>query len=182
MNSKVSFSALAFSKMIMHTMKYPHSICCGLLLSTDQKGDDNEIEVVDSIPITHSSHHLTPAIEIATKSVNAYAKDKNLSVSGYYHTERSNDAFVQLINEIYPEAVFCLVSFDESGQPQVEARHRKTSLECNIEHKDNISDVLYSKERKYREVVDFDDHFDDVSLDWTNSKLNNYLSQKELAT
>lgn len=166
----------------MHTMKYPHSICCGVLLSTDQKGDDDEVEMVDCIPVTHSSHHLTPAIQIADNSITAYAKDKNLSVSGYYHTERSNDAFVQYMNEVYPEAIFCLVSFDEKGQPLIDARRRKTSLECNIENKSTISDILYSKEKVYREVVDFDDHFDDISSDWTNSVVNDFLSQKGLIT
>lgn len=182
MDQKIKFNLLAFSKMVMHTMKYPHSICCGLLLSTDQKGDDDEKELVDCVPITHSSHHLAPAIEVATNSVNTYAKDKNLSVAGYYYTDRPNEAFVQWVNEIYPDAISCAVSFDEKGTPQVDTRRRKTAIECNIEHYDSIKKILYTKEKLYREVVDFDDFFDDISLDWTNPKVYNLLAQKGLAT
>lgn len=178
MSEKVKYNFLAFAKMAMHAMKYPHYTCCGFLLSPSQKDDDQETEIVDCVPITHTSHHLVPFIEIARNSTNAYVKDKNLSVVGYYYTDLPNDTFIQCVIDICPDALSCVVSFDDGGTPQVDTRRRKTSLECNIEHHGSIKKILYNRYKKFREVIDFDDHFDDISLDWTNSKLNDFISRE----
>lgn len=41
------------------------------------------------------------------------------------------------------------------------------------------TDVLYSllKAEEYRNLVDFDNHLDDISLDWQNRKLNKTIEE-----
>lgn len=214
MDSQLEFSAHAFSKMVMHTMKYPHSVCCGLLLSPrpneeretdgdhpkehEDQGNNSEneqqtdtIRIIDAIPISHASHYLAPNIEVALNSVSIFAQEQDLVISGYYQTDRYNepnciDAFGQRVTEkiaeSYPSAVLCFVSFDGSmARTFLDMHHlidgkwrRRPAHSYKVEEDPEViaECILYSKEKLYREIVDFDDHFDNISLDWTNAKIS----------
>lgn len=41
------------------------------------------------------------------------------------------------------------------------------------------TDVLYSllKAEEYRNLIDFDNHLDDISLNWQNQKLNKIIEE-----
>lgn len=41
------------------------------------------------------------------------------------------------------------------------------------------TDVMYSllKEEQYRNLVDFDNHLDNIALDWQNQKLNKIIEE-----
>jgi len=195
MDIKIEFSAQAFSKMVMHAMKHPHAVCSGILLSSkpEGEGDQSVTRVREAIPISHLSQFLAPSIEIAFNAIKKYAQDQELVISGYYQTDRFNeigcpDPFNQRvadkIYEHYPNAVLCFVGFEESiVQSFLEPYQftdgkwrrknaREFTIECDLEV---IADnILYSRERLYRKIVDFDDHFNDIQLDWTNA----FLSQR----
>jgi hypothetical protein len=203
MEGPLEFSSQAFSKMIMHAMKYPHSVCCGLLLSpkpredVENAGDPNidghsqrTNRIIDAIPISHTSHYLAPNNEIALNSVSVFAQEQELVISGYYQTDRQNehtciDAFGQRVTErissAYPNAVLCFISFEAPMARAVldilhlvDGKWRRRPPQFTIENDPDVlaSTVLYSKEKLYRQIVDFDDHFDNISLDWTNAKIS----------
>lgn len=219
MDGQLEFSSQAFSKMIMHAMKYPHSICCGLLLSPKPKSENEDESdeaanlenagnannadepsqqqpirrnrIIDAIPISHTSHYLAPNNEVALNSISIFAQEQELVISGYYQTDRYSehtciDAFGQRvtekISEAYPNAVLCFVSFEAPmARAILDILHlvegkwrRRPPQSFTIENDPDVlaSTVLYSKEKLYRKIVDFDDHFDNISLDWTNAKIS----------
>ena len=55
----------------------------------------------------------------------------------------------------------------------------KESVVCsiNFEGKAGVEDAMYllMRNENYRDLVDFDNHLDDVSCDWRNLKLNKTL-------
>lgn len=214
MDNELEFSAQAFSKMIMHAMKYPHSVCSGLLLSpriTDEEKDDshasnnendngdgeraeNKTRIIEAIPISHASHCLAPNIEVAFNSVSVFAQEQELVISGYYQTDRYNetscpDTFSQRVTEkiceTYPNAVLCFVNLDGTLAQSLLDPHqlvdgkwrRKPPHSFKVESDPEIiaENILYSKEKLYRRIVDFDDHFNNISLDWTNAKITQQI-------
>lgn len=221
MDSQLEFSSQAFCKMILHTMKYPFSVCCGLLLSpkhspdtetddADGSGDQNEkspvTKIIDVIPLLHTSHYLAPAMEIALNSVAVYTQAQELTISGYYQADKFDppaclDVFGQRVTEkiaeTYQNAVLCLVGFEleqqqdsnRSVEPQqthicLEQHHfvdgkwrRKPSQAYSVENDIDIlkKRILFTKDKLYRQIVDFDDHFNNISLDWTNAKISQKL-------
>lgn len=222
MDNELEFSTQAFSKMVMHAMKYPHSTCSGLLLSPKPRSprnsksvgsagdngddgddanndnqqqddiDDKVTKIIEAIPISHASHiGNAPIIEIAFNSVSVFAQEQELVICGYYQTDRNisspePDIFSQKVTdkicESYPNAVLCFISF-ESGLPQslldphqlIDGKwRRKAPNTCSIESDPDViaDNILYSKEKLYRKIVDFDDHFNNITLDWTNAKIS----------
>lgn len=210
MDNQLEFTSMAFCKMIMHTMKHSHSVCCGLFLSPKQSsedGSDQEVDneggdqenttantkVIDVIPLLHTSHYLAPAMEVALNSVSVYALEQELSISGYYYTNVSEvpcyDIFGQRVTEkiaeTYPNAALCLIGYEPHSRGQlgfaivqhhyVDGKwHRKPSQTYKVEDDIDIvkERIIFSKEKLYRQIVDFDDHFNNISLDWTNAKIS----------
>lgn len=202
MDNELEFSDQAFCKMILHAMKYPHSVCSGLLLSPklkeennkeDEEGGDgdNTTRIIEAIPISHASHCLAPNIEIAFNSVRVFAQQQELVISGYYQTDRFNetscpDTFSQRVTEkiceTYPNAVLCFVNFEGMLAETFLDPHqlidgkwrRKLPHTFRVESNTELiaENILYSKERLYRKIVDFDDHFNNISLDWTNASIS----------
>lgn len=198
MEDKIEFSSQAFSKMIMHAMKYPHSVCSGLLLSPkdNEDGDDGDdssslTRIVEAIPISHASNYLTPNLEVAFNSVGVFAQEQELVISGYYLTDSYNETtcpstfsqrITEKILETFPKAVLCFVSIDGNPARSLLNPHqfldgkwrRKPSHTIKIENDPEMitENVLYSKEKLYRKIVDFDDHFNNISLDWTNATIS----------
>lgn len=225
--SDLEFSSQAFSKMVMHTMKYPHSVCCGLLLSPKPSNDDGDncenngnidhdagdgdnneqqqqrqqrqqsnrssriTKIIEAIPMSHTSHYLAPNIEVALNSVSVFAQEQELIISGYYQTDKFNepnclDSFGQRVTERIaescPHAVLCFVSCDVATTQTVFDLHHLVDGKWRYEPEQTIkiendfdvlsNSVLYTKEKLYRQIVDFDDHFNNISLDWTNATIS----------
>lgn len=196
MDNELEFSAQAFSKMVMHAMKYPHSTCAGFLLSPKTSGEENEgdkltTRITEAIPVSHASQCLSPNIEIAFNSVSLFAEDQDLVISGYYQSENSNESnsldifsqrVAEKICETYPSAVLCYVGFEGAQAKTMLDCHqlidgkwrRKSAQTFRIENDPKIlsENILYSKEKLYRKIVDFDEHFNNIALDWTNAKIS----------
>lgn len=181
-------------------MKYPHSMCTGLLLSpklneedeNEENGDElltNKIKIIDAIPISHASQYLSANVEVAFNSVSAFALEQDLVVSGYYQTERFHheqsepDMFshrvTERICETFPNAVLCVVSFDHpmASLSLLQLYDGKwtqkppSSFRVETDPEIIAENILYTKEKLYRKIVDFDDHFNNISLDWTNARI-----------
>jgi len=60
----------AYVKPLLHAAKYPHSAVNGVLLAKNQQNrDDKHLELVDAIPLFHSSLTLAPMMEVALSMV-----------------------------------------------------------------------------------------------------------------
>ena len=53
---------LAYTKLIVHALKYPHKTVNGLLLG--QHSSDGFIDIVDAVPLQHHWTNLSPMMEI----------------------------------------------------------------------------------------------------------------------
>lgn len=94
-------SAIAYSKIILHAAKYPHSTVRGFLLGKRIGDKENPPIVVDSIPALHSSLLNSP-IEILLMTLDTYCSDHKLQIVGlYYANERVNDKTYVAFNNIF---------------------------------------------------------------------------------
>jgi len=184
----LEISTRAYCKMMMHAAKYPSSNLNGVLLA---RADEHN-RVCDTIPLFHLTVGLTPMLEVALSQIESEAGDSGLVVAGLYHahdniTDNHVDVFTQKIAdkiaENRPKAL--LVTIDSkrlssniestglivrrfcegkwsSGQ-QVRLEHETTTLAC--------ASALVQK-RIFRDIVDFDNHLDDISQDYLNVGLN----------
>lgn len=195
MERKLEFSSQAVGKILLHTIRYPHAICSGYLLSPADQEESEEIRVTETIPVSHASHGLAPGFEIALNSIELYAKDRNLVISGYYQSDPLNDAnatdifeqrILEKLGESYPNAILCVPHFDlKEAKPQLIVHHlidgklRRKSSQCisTEEDMDSFCKVLYSRDKLHKQIVDFDDHFNDISNDWTNAKVGQKLDE-----
>lgn len=87
---EVEFEPRAYSKMILHTAKYPHCAVTGLLLASGGRKSTGQIVLTDCIPLFHQSEGLTPMIEVALAQVEARcARGGQHHIAGFYHANRS---------------------------------------------------------------------------------------------
>lgn len=88
--SKVSFSTLAYCKIIAHAAKYPHCEVNGLLIAeTATKGD--KLNIVDTVPLFHQCLHVSPMSEIALMQIDQSANTCNMYIAGYYLANETLD-------------------------------------------------------------------------------------------
>lgn len=58
----------AYSKMLLHAMKYPHHSVNGLFLAEKRRNKEH-VNIIDSIPLFHLSIGLAPMLEVAMMQV-----------------------------------------------------------------------------------------------------------------
>lgn len=154
-----------------------------------QQQSTKTIRIIDAIPISHTSHYIASINEIALNAVSIYAQEQELVISGYYQTELRDPQscanhfamrVAEKISETYHNAVLCFVGLDSGGQTLLDLMHlidgkwrRRPPHSYTVENEQDVlaSNVLYTHEKLYRQIVDFDDHFDNIALDWTNAEI-----------
>lgn len=184
---------LAYAKLFLHLAKYPHSACNGVFLS--RKSSPTKIELVDCIPLFHSSLSLAPGVEIALNQIDSYCQHNDLDVGGYYHAnENVNDnqhnqivyklaeklkencsySLVFMINnhKIHPsnkEPCFSVLNFSDQ---------RLKEFPCSLKLDENVYDScqMLLREKRFNAINDFDNHLDDLNADWKNAQLNKVIS------
>jgi len=88
--SKVSFSTLAYCKMVAHAAKYPHCEVNGLLIAENAtKGD--KLVIVDTVPLFHQCLHVSPMSEIALMQTDQSASTCDMYIAGYYLANETLD-------------------------------------------------------------------------------------------
>lgn len=81
----------AYCKLLLHLSKYPYLACNGLLLAKNGGDKDSSIEIVDCIPLFHSSLTLAPSFEIALTQIDYYCQKNGLNIIGYYQSNENVD-------------------------------------------------------------------------------------------
>ncbi|EEB14102.1 conserved hypothetical protein [Pediculus humanus corporis] len=201
----VSFSSRAYAKMILHCAKYPHCAVNGVLLaeSLKTKGSKNSENLlfVDAIPLFHICLHLSPMYEVALTQIDHMAASKGLVIAGYYIanenfrdiSSETGHKIADRIAENFPSA--CLVVIENKKFPSCHGDSNedsplivyqnadgkwKTKDKSSIEISNkSISKTCELMMKGTQDVVDFDNHLDDISLDWWNDNLNKSIEAED---
>ncbi|XP_077291161.1 ER membrane protein complex subunit 8/9 [Arctopsyche grandis] len=192
---QVAVSSRAYAKLTLHAAKYPQSGVCGLLLGV---ANASPTAVTDAIPLFHQCLHVTPMAEVALAQIDALAQSAGLAIVGYYAAcENFKDNSIEKapglriaekIAEIYPSALFIILD-NRKFSMEVETHALKVAQfqEGKWKMKDPTNVIVDSstmecvmrllKSAAYKTLVDYDNHLDDISLDWANNSINAQIDQ-----
>ncbi|KAF5950402.1 hypothetical protein HYC85_012395 [Camellia sinensis] len=190
----------AYIKLILHALKHRSSAVNGVLLGRLSGGDSNPVvEIADSVPLFHSQIGLLPPLEIALIQIEEYYGAQGLSIVGYFHAnERFDDSELgnvaknigDHIHRYFSQAGLLLLdnkklealSKGKDRSPVIQLYTRDSSKSWKLigdgssrltmkEPAANIVLLDYISNKKWQDIVDFDDHLDDISKDWLNPEL-----------
>ncbi len=84
-------SPLAYCKIVLHLAKYPHLACNGILLTKGSSSSpkQNTINVVDIVPLFHTSLALSAPFEIALNQIDNYCQQNGFEIVGHYHSNEN---------------------------------------------------------------------------------------------
>eukprot|EP00744_Colponema_vietnamica_P014652 GILI01020503.1.p1 GENE.GILI01020503.1~~GILI01020503.1.p1 ORF type:complete len:198 (+),score=32.67 GILI01020503.1:87-680(+) len=185
---KYSITDEAYSKIVFHACKFPCREVNGILLGRVEK---EGISVENSVPLFHV-HTLAPALETAFLLVEELCKTNEQEIVGYYHANENNletglnhlaqkvgeriasnnnSACVMLVDaakleKLTSESVLNVYGWDRSTSSFKLASSSDVTVDVNF---DNLSQNL--SRGLYNSLVDFDEHLDDISLDFLNTGL-----------
>nr|XP_016439011.1 PREDICTED: ER membrane protein complex subunit 8/9 homolog [Nicotiana tabacum] len=189
----------AYIKLILHALKHKTSAVNGVLLGR-VSGDDT-VEIVESVPLFHSQIGVLPPLEIALIMIEEYYCDKGLIIVGYFHAnERFDDSelgnvaknIADHIYRYFPQAAVLLLdnkkfeALSKEGKdrsPVMQLYTKEVSRNWKLVGADasgplkikepsaNVVLLDYISSGKWKDIVDFDDHLDDISKDWLNPEL-----------
>ncbi|GAV59660.1 UPF0172 domain-containing protein [Cephalotus follicularis] len=190
----------AYIKAVLHSLKHKTTAVNGLLLGRVSPQNDAVVEISDSVPLFHSHLALLPQLEISLIMIEEYYAAKGLGIVGYYHAnERFDD--VELSNvpknigdhiyRYFPQAPVLLLdnkklealAKGKDRSPVMQLFTRDVSKNWKLVGSDGNSRLVikepsanivlldYISSEKWQDVVDFDDHLDDINKDWLNPEL-----------
>jgi len=153
--------------------------------------------LTDAIPLFHQGLGLAPMLEIALNEVDSFCSRHGLVIAGYYqaneHLESctpDNIAYriADKINSFFPQSVLLMID-NRRVSPLADRVAYKLFVSVgdqewrehrNVEHVDE--DLFLTTASKLledkisRDLVDFDNHLDDLKSDWRNLELNAFIS------
>ncbi|PON40125.1 ER membrane protein complex subunit [Parasponia andersonii] len=189
----------AYIKLVLHALKHKASAVNGVLLGRVSPTND-VVEITDSVPLFHSHIGLLPQLEISLILIEEYYAAKGVNIVGYFHAnERFDDLELggvaknigDQIARYFPQAAILLLDNkrvaalekvkDRSPVMQLYAKDASKNwklvgsdggyLLTTKEPSANVVLSDYISTEKWQDVVDFDDHLDDISKDWLNPEL-----------
>jgi len=202
MADNMTISVQAHCKILLHAAKYPHCAVNGILLAEDNKGKENKIiKYVDCIPLFHVNLGLSPMLEISLLQIETYCKNNGLAIGGYYQAnenlldnklnhiartigkkiqENFSDAYLLLVDNRKVSTQSVLQPYDiyrhkETGWSHVEKKETKEKTEDDEMKERCFFHLLHSG--VHRELIDFDNHLNDVRNDWRNLELNEAIGR-----
>ncbi|XP_031564691.1 ER membrane protein complex subunit 8-like [Actinia tenebrosa] len=189
---KYTVSAKAYAKMLLHAAKYPHTSVNGVLLG-EEVTQESEMFILDAIPLFHQCLGLAPMLEVALTQIDSYCKASGQQVVGYFQANEhvnsnSPDGIAYKIGEKITDqlANACILMIDNT---KMSIACDEVAVRCYIvqENKWKMNDkdlcidggeetLSLTSEliegKAYQSLVDFDNHLDDITLDWSNRDIN----------
>ncbi|KAK4484747.1 hypothetical protein RD792_007340 [Penstemon davidsonii] len=180
----------AYIKLVLHALNHRTSAVNAVLLG--RSAATGTVEIVESVPLFHSQIGLLPPLEIALIMIEEYYADKDLSIVGYFHANGRYDDFElstvarnigDHITRYFPQAALLLLDNKKlealpkgkNPSPVVQLYAKDTSMSWKLVGSDrsnqlsvkepsaNIVLLDYISSEKWKDIVDFDDHLDDIS-------------------
>jgi len=199
---EVSFSLEAFSKVILHVTKYPQYPVNGVLLrkKSSSDGGTQKITFAEAIPILHLNKYVTPMMEFALSQIEQFCKVRGYVIAGYYQAneglaDNSPDFVAQRIaeklNEFNPNTYVIMVNNDKLDSNLEVAPFNFYQLnDGKLKFKEAKFNLLPDEDgalstvsaliqaKAYRGLVDFDNHLDDINLNYcVNPDVNEKIKQ-----
>ncbi|KZV84929.1 UPF0172-domain-containing protein [Exidia glandulosa HHB12029] len=175
----------AYIKIVFHAAQHPHKPVNGVLLG---RSTGSSVDVVDTIPLLHHWTSLSPSMEIGLDLAYGHAESEQLTVVGYYQaTERTDDnalapvgeRVASKIKERFAQAIALVIDGQTLGSGSVALIPYVSS--GSSWRKDAWAAPRYAlaspasparalalirDNGAHRALADFDDHLEDVALDW----------------
>nr|CAN78153.1 hypothetical protein VITISV_040251 [Vitis vinifera] len=168
-----------------------------LVTSTD---GSHTLQISDAVPLFHSQITLLPPLEIALIQIEEYYGAQDMGIVGYFHAnERFDDAELSSVaknigDHIYryfPQAAVILLDNKKleslpkgkDRSPVMQLYTKDASKNWRLAGSDGSSQLTikepsanvvlldYIASEKWQDIIDFDDHLDDISKDWLNPEL-----------
>ncbi|KAL5466843.1 hypothetical protein EMCRGX_G030994 [Ephydatia muelleri] len=192
-----SLSAKAYAKIVLHCCKYPHRSVNGVVVGVVSTKKDQGVQIQDAIPLFHLNLALAPMLEVALSQVETYVTTKGLTIVGYYQAgetvwsdnvapddtarciaskvaENAEKPCLLMVNNaklLEDHVALKLFTKVESEEHQwKEASPKDLSLTGETQALHAAQRAV--KNRLYEQLVDFDNHLDNIQLDWTNTDVN----------
>ncbi|KAF5340676.1 hypothetical protein D9611_007472 [Ephemerocybe angulata] len=190
-----TISSTSYYKLYFHAAKHPHQPVNGVLLG-QQVG--NVVKVEDVIPLLHHWTSLSPMMEIGLDLAGQHADESGLKVVGYYQARTNvsdvglgpvGEKILQRLQEKFKDAFGLVIDGEDFGTdkaalipwiyiaessqwkvaPGSEAftpgsAYQLASIDLPTSAKD------YVKQGLHQAFGDFDDHLEDVSIDWLRNR------------
>lgn len=198
--SRFEIGQSAYIKLVLHALKHTTCSVNGVLVGRFDAGK-GVVEISDAVPLFHSPHiGLLPSLEIALMQIEEHYGSQGLSVVGYFHAnERFDDHELSNVaknigDHIYryfPRVGILLLDNRKlEALPKVKDRSPVMQLYTRDEYKNwklagsgennrlvmkepsaNVMLLDFVSSQKWQDIVDFDDHLNDISKDWLNAEL-----------
>ncbi|KAG1354075.1 ER membrane protein complex subunit 8/9 [Cocos nucifera] len=182
----------AYIKLVLHALKHCCSPVGGLLVGRLSDDDASTVQIGDAIPLTHSQIGLLPSLELALIQVEEHFGAEGLNVVGYYQAnERYDDTELgnaakkigDHIFRYFPRAALLLLD-NKRLEELLKGKGRDLAVQLytrdsskgwrqagldgssQLTIKEPSANVLlldYVSSEKWHDIVDFDDHLDDIS-------------------
>ncbi|TMW69602.1 hypothetical protein Poli38472_001758 [Pythium oligandrum] len=182
----------AYVKLLLHVAKHPSSTCSGLLIG---EAAGQTVEISDVVPLFHHESPLAPLTEVACTMVDTWCEQQKKKIVGYYHANGigleaqpslslSGEKIADQIESNNARSCVLLV---ENAQLNSES---KTGLQLllkdvkrgwvRVDNRLHLTEEssgegspvkLFSQALQQHvedEIVDMDEHFEDVRKDWRN--------------
>jgi len=154
------------------------------------------VQILDALPLFHSALALASPTEVGLVQADTYAQSQGLTLVGYYHANECitdvelgplGKRIADRIHSHTPEA--CALLVDNSRLQQYLQQKSPSFLQVYVKeggkqwsHSTGASLLAddatvpqlfmdYHAEGRHQELVDFDDHLNDIRRDWFNSQL-----------
>ncbi|CAL8404151.1 unnamed protein product [Boreogadus saida] len=188
----------AYCKMLLHAAKYPHCAVNGLLVAEKTKDNKKDpsapILCVDCVPLFHGTLALAPMLEVALTLIDTWCKENRYFIAGYYQAnERTKDfrpnqvaeKVAARIAENFGETAIVMVDSNRLTMSCFEPivvifDHHENKWKSRDVNQDCFEDWCEAQKitssllegRSYEQLIDFDNHLDDLRNDWTNPVIN----------
>ncbi|CAH9108040.1 unnamed protein product [Cuscuta europaea] len=190
-DSRYEIHQNAYIKLVLHAIKHKTSAVNGVLLGSTSASAD-VVEVVDAIPLFHSQLSILPPLEISLFMIEDYCSNNDLSIVGYFHAnERFDDVelgtvpknIADHIHQYFPQTALLLLDAKKleallkgkDRSPVMQLYTKDASRTWKLVGSDGKSQFTlkepaantvlsdYISSEKWKEIIDFDDHLDDIS-------------------
>ncbi|GLT83757.1 hypothetical protein SLE2022_020290 [Rubroshorea leprosula] len=195
---RYEISQNAYIKLVLHALNHKTAAVNGVLLGRPSPLNPSILEITDSVPLFHSNLALLPPLEIALIMIEEHYGAEGMGIVGYFHAnERFDDAELGIVAKnigdhicrYSPEAAILLLDNkklealpkvkDQSPVMQLYTRDGSKNWKLvggsnRLMVKEPAANVVlldYISLEKWHDVVDFDDHLDDIKKDWLNPEL-----------
>ncbi|KAK3200047.1 hypothetical protein Dsin_023462 [Dipteronia sinensis] len=197
---RYEISQNAYIKLVLHARKHKTAAVNGVLVGRVSPQKNDVVEITDSIPLFHAHLGLLPNLEISLILIEEHYSAQGFGIVGYFHAnERFDDLELSGVAKnigdhicrYFPQSAVLLLDNKKlealpKGKglsPVMQLYTRDASKNwklvgsdggCQLVTKEPAANVVlldYISSEKWHDVVDFDDHLDDISKDWLNPEL-----------